>query len=591
MKKIFLTAFICFLLFSTLNLFSAGKQESDDSTQTEGIWVWGTPAWGGVYEEEILTEANKWLNKKFGITIRKISPMPQGTQAGQAFNLLTAKGEMPDVINGFGGLEATKFMVDLAEAGTILDLTPYFNDPQDYPIFSNADKAFLRAYMHDGKIYGFPTFGWPRDGKSGSYGTEWAIRDDIIEKYGRPTTMMEVLEVAKKIKADGITDANGEQGYPFAIHMFPEEPAGAVPGILGSTFGSGWEVDQQKRLMPVWASKEYKDALNWLNVMWREGLMNPGQWMTDQETLGDHYNVSKYGIVYGPTWVNAQYSTILRKQIDEGKAKVTDESYQEKLGYVMRKLEPPISDNPGLLTVGGAGYAFISADTPNPDGVMKLLEWYQSDEALISTHFDAGLLGVDWEWAKDEPWYWQTIGEEPGTRLRGGEYSTGSWIDSKKAEDNPPRVPPVVHYISTPSYDMFYNRVWYEWEDQFNTEKYGFEFYDEDYVEAMRKIRSPIPSYQQVIADLPPQEAAALNTVGQRIAEGLVGVITSESESVFEQNHTKFLQTLISVTNWKPIYTAKQQRWVDWLNENNIDDRNSLGSVTPLPLWEAVMGW
>ena len=591
MKKITIV-FFALLVVPVSVLSAAGAQEAAEPTETRGVWVWGTQAWGGVYEGAMLDDVNEWLNDRFGITIAKISPIPQGSTPGQALNLIIAQGKLPDLFGNFGGAEAVNYMADLAENGQIMPLTKYFEDPANYPILAEADRAYLRSYMYDGEIYSFPGYGWPRDGKSASYGQAWAIRVDVLEKYGEPTTMQEVLEVARKIKQDGITDANGQTGYPFAIHTYPENQGGsAVGGILSSTFGSGWKVDAKKRRVPTWASEEYKTALQWVNTMWREGLMSPGQWVNDQETLGEHYNVSRYGIVYGPSWVNAQFQNTLRSLIDEGKETADSPSYQARLPYRMVNLATPNTDNPGPIYPGTAPYGFLSADAPNPDGIMQLLEWYHSDEGCISSHFNAGLLGIDWEWVEGEEYIWQTIGEAPGTQERGGDHETGAWADAAKCRENPPRLPPVVHYLSTPSYQMFYGLAWYNYQDTINEEKYGYRFWDQDYIDEMADRTQPVPSYSQVVVETPPQEKAAFNTVQQRIREGVVEVAQAASAQEFESKYQRFVETLIAVTNWKPIHEAEQQRWLAWMEENGIDDRARLGSSTPIPEWRDVMGW
>lgn len=319
--------------------------------------------------------------------------------------------------------------------------------------------------------------------------------------------------------------------------------------------------------------------------------MSPGQWTNDPETLGEHYNVSKYGIVFGPSWVNAQFQNTLRSLINEEKETVDSPTYQARLPYRMVNVATPNTDDPGPIYPGTAPYGFVSADAPNPDGIMELLEWYQSDEGCISSHFNAGLLGTDWEWVEGKPYIWQTIGEDPGTQETGGDHDTGAWADAAKCRENPPRLPPVVHYLSTPSYQMFYGHTWYNYQDDINIEKYGYRFWDQDYIDEMAERVQPVPSYAQVVVDRPPQEKAAFNTVEQRIREGVVEVAQADSVKDFESKYQAFVETLIAVTNWKPIYEAEQQRWLEWMENNGVDDRARLGSVTPIPEWRQVMGW
>lgn len=51
--------------------------------------------------------------------------------------------------------------------------------------------------------------------------------------------------------------------------------------MIYSLKGAGWEVDDQKRLMPPWASVQTREAFAYLNQLSREGLLDPGQFFYD----------------------------------------------------------------------------------------------------------------------------------------------------------------------------------------------------------------------------------------------------------------------------------------------------------------------
>ena len=102
------------------------------------------------------------------------------------------------------------------------------------------------------------------------------------------------------------------------------------------------------------------------------------------------------------------------------------------------------------------------------------------------------------------------------------------------------------------------------------------------------KIVSPIPSYEQLTVTLPQQEASAEATAGERFDAAVAKLIQSGN---FEADYDVWLRSMISITNWKPIYETKQRRWQDWMRANNIDDRADLRTVTPRREWRTVMGW
>ena len=86
-------------------------------------------------------------------------------------------------------------------------------------------------------------------------------------------------------------------------------------------------------------------------------------------------------------------------------------------------------------------------------------------------------------------------------------------------------------------------------------------------------------------------ESGAFATAEQRFHEGMAQVLTSETPTAFEKNYEALLNQLLRVANWKPIYEKKQKGWEDWMKKNDVDDRATLGRVTPRPEWEEVMGW
>ncbi len=80
-------------------------------------------------------------------------------------------------------------------------------------------------------------------------------------------------------------------------------------------------------------------------------------------------------------------------------------------------------------------------------------------------------------------------------------------------------------------------------------------------------------------------------TATQRYNEGLAKVLTANSQAEFDQQYKAFLQSMISVTNWRPIYEAKQKRWTDWMAANKVDDRADLKAAVVVDEFKKVMGW
>ena len=94
-------------------LFAAGQGDTEATTEMRPIWVWGTPAWGGDYDPEVLEVSNKWAMENFGVTFKITSGIPQDMTRDQALQLVIAEGEFPDLINAI----SFTVMSELAEGG------------------------------------------------------------------------------------------------------------------------------------------------------------------------------------------------------------------------------------------------------------------------------------------------------------------------------------------------------------------------------------------------------------------------------------------------------------------------------------------
>ena len=119
-------------------------------------WAWGIPAHAGDYDPETLELANKWSMENFGVTFKITSGVPWGMTPDQALQLAIAESEFPDLMRNI----SFATMAELAAAGKLLPLDKYFNDPENYPIFAEADMQELLKFRVNGVLYGIPGFGW-----------------------------------------------------------------------------------------------------------------------------------------------------------------------------------------------------------------------------------------------------------------------------------------------------------------------------------------------------------------------------------------------------------------------------------------------
>jgi len=592
-----------FLLVGAFAFAGGQVDKGAKAAPAKPVWVWGTPAWAGDYDEASLAKANEWSQKMFGTTFTIKGHTPSGSTPVQALNLIMAQGEFPDVMIGFYGDEGKKLLVDLAKQGKTAALDKYFSDPKNYPVFAEADKDYLRAYLYQGKIFALPGYGWimKKSDPWWNYGAyTWIQRLDVYEKFGAPKTLTELYAQMQKIKADKtITDLEGKPTIPFG---WQPDIMGGIQGFATTAQGAGWEVDAQKRLMPQWAAQEYYNNLKYLNMLWREGMMSQGAFTLDVNKFQEDLSAARYAFDIGSTWnVSLMRDSVVRNKVD----KLGKDNPETKAAIARQHimLLNPVQDNPGRITNDQVGMTFMSAKNPNLDGTMKMYNFILSDEGLITQFFGAGYKDVHWKFMPD-PQHWQLL---PAAEVKNPAHNqdaqdwAGGWRDAEKSKTNPPLVLPVVQYGSSPSYSSYTEKYIYA-RLAMEQEAYGFKAglkpgeptineWGLNFATQVAKIAKPIPSYQQVIAEIPALENSAMTTATQRLREGLAKVVSAASEAEFETEYKTLMTFLVGVTNWKPIYEARQKRWVDWMAENKFDDRPSLATVTPVAAWKTVMGW
>ena len=597
MKKLVLVFLILLLGVSTA--FTEGQGEAAE-VEDRPIWIWGLRA--DRIDPDYEEMGNEWAQEKFGASFYAEGYFP-AAQYIQGFNTLLAEGKMPDVLAGVPyNVQGLKLLTDLARFEKIMPLDKYFEDPENYAVFAEADQDYLRAYKFGGKLYAVPGWNWRirKDDPFVGKFPGWFMGLDINQKYGNPSSYAELYTMLKKVKSDGMTGPYGEPRVPFGLMVSTDMRW--VKLVLNQGGGAGWEVDPQKRLMPVWASEEIYAQIKYFNMLWREGLMSPGAYLSGPGQFEADIAKGLYAVGVGHGgYTTASRETITRLVDELGPDHKDVKAYQAKQMIMML---PPIADNPGRYTVTNTRFIVISATNPNPDATMGLLNWMVSDEGVISVMNHVGLKGVDWEEAP-APRYWQVKGgfhgeENAGTQTKkvGGLWEMG-YTDPDTGEKTArfPWVWPMIR----PPYSYWVVRFDYEGMKRYR-EHYGIPIAEKpgepDGAEwgvywnlALNEFASSIPSYAQVIQDVPPLEAAALATAEQKYNNGLVRCLTAKTEAEFQAEYEKMISSLIGSANWKPIYEAKNKRWVDWLELNKFDDRPELSAVTPIASWKDVMEW
>jgi len=604
MKKLLILAVLG--IFLCTSAFSTGKQAAAEPARP--IWFWGIPAgWvaGGTFTEQALAKGNEWMQKNFGITFRMTS-IPEGSTVTQGVTLLLAQGQLPDVMAIGGWNSDTKRLVnDMVNQGKLISFDKYFKDPKNYPTLAEADMTFLRPYQFKGKQYVFPGNGWrrkPDDPRQVS--PFWMVRLDIgltaggVDKL--PKNSDDLLAFLKKVKSANYVDLDGQPIWPLAVA--PDATLTNMTNMLKQFKGAGWQIDDQYRYGPWWASQEMYEALKYGNTLWREGILPANTFTVNAEQFGLKGNRCGFGMNINGNYTQNTYMAMVDKfGADSAEAKKVRAVSQ--VAMLSPVLEPKLS----AIHEGLPQSTVVTTACPAPDKLVKLFDFLSSGEGFLTLYWDAGLKDRDWVYIDDPLWKWKSISTptegsvtEGTDQIRQTRALLGVWRNPAAAEKNPPEVLPYMFWLTNKAgplhaewgYGNIYSyktKTKFPWGDP---EDGGFtmNYNDNTLCRKHATYMSPRPSYTNFIEDLTPLESAAFGTADQRWGENLARVISAASPDQFEEAYKTLLTAMMSVADWKTVYGKLQNQWETWLKDN-YNDKNEIGKITWRPEFKQKMGW
>ncbi|MCL2833550.1 MAG: extracellular solute-binding protein [Treponema sp.] len=289
--------------------------------------------------------------------------------AAEAFNLLLASGDLPDIIqynNGWknvaGGLDG------LINDKVIMDLTPYFNNNMpNMRKLLNDNPAKLDALMKtgSGKYWAFTKFYIDESCWAGPI-----IRKDYIDKMNLniPTTIDEWYNVLKTFKANGVQIPLG----------FEKDPTFPTYGI----FIGAWDVikdfyvgtDKKIHYGPI--EDGYRQFLANFSKWYSEGLIDPEFAAIDVPT----YKSKAVNGIYGAfTGSSAEHFGAYNAEISKntpGAGLVATPYPKLTANQTLRFRQQSESVRPGMWTA-------VSAKTKYAAEICKMFDYMYSPEGSI----------------------------------------------------------------------------------------------------------------------------------------------------------------------------------------------------------------
>ncbi|MFF2091359.1 hypothetical protein [Paenibacillus sp. NPDC058174] len=338
-----------------------------------------------------------WREKEPGINVQ--IEATQG-DAMTALNLKLNTGGFEDAAI-FGRTDiVTSAMI---KSNTVLPLEQYFDMPDKYPGLAAIPKVYLdRMKDKDGHIWSIPA--WfdqnPQDPWPGWASLGWFVRSDVLEKTGMTVDDLKTIDgVEKYLKAAAQQkDASGKNLIPLSFLSDANDE-----NVILSTFGvtvasAGGVVPVEKKgegVEFIYDNPQYKAAYQWMNKMYREGLI-------DHEVITDKKERYKEKNKTGRVALNAGGFFNMDAQLWEVLDGPTEPAwYYQAIPYPQVEGVSKVGANQ-IVNPYPANDIFINKDTKNLEAILKFFDYTLTQKPEQQQVVSEGPPGVFWDWT-DQP--------------------------------------------------------------------------------------------------------------------------------------------------------------------------------------------
>lgn len=340
----------------------------------------------------------EWIRENLNIDLQVSTYADYETK----MNTLLAANQLPDLFAIWGNVS------DVIGTGSLLELTDWVESeaPNIREDYENIPE--LSRYKVNGGIY---TLAQIRRDDNWEQGSVPCIRTDLLEEQNLPvpTTWEELYEVLGKL-AEAYPDsiAYGTRGDDRLLfnYMSPIRGLGSDYGLYQDEAGT-WHMGCLE--------DSYKEALEYLHQMYEAGILDNEYLIVSADDWKSGLATGKYLFYYdNPVFLDTLNKTLRETNPDA-------------------RLEPIMFlENADGETVnyGHSDHYYnvwgISADTEQPEVVMKFINWLYSEEGGRLMNY--GIEGVHYEMADGKPQFKQEVVEEYLSRTGDPTYEAGSEI-------------------------------------------------------------------------------------------------------------------------------------------------------------------
>lgn len=458
------------------------------------------------------------------------------------FNLKLADGNWEDVITMTGDKATYDIRLSkLIENDAVLDLTPYFNDPANYPNLAKIPKEALAFWAQpDGKIYSVPG-AWHDEGAPIFWlAAGWYILPSIAEQVGIPLDSIKTMDDVKNyliaVKNAGLKTADGLDVIPLSGGANLDGLRTVLAAYGLDTAGTGYA-----KIGDAWThyrdTDQYKAALKFLNDLNRAGALDPEYTSITNDQLVERLMGSRVAMVVGNAW--PFWSTVTA-----GETPVT------KLDMLQFPKVEGVDKVGTLMTFNpyGSASVAVSKNTKYADRIMKWFDYYSETGKYRDWEALNGPIEQTWTWDEargGEP-YFKFIDEDIITAKNTGDYNQIEALGWQ-----------IASFLPSPyKYDL----------NEYTMDNEGLAWIfkmNNAYLNAESPYYVKIRPVDMVTipADSPyTVNAAALKDVDLQYAASM---IAAESDEVFEQQYTEYREQLEAKGKWSEVNAQLQELYKD----------------------------
>ncbi|MFD0714564.1 hypothetical protein [Paenibacillus sp. GCM10027626] len=381
---------------------SGASDTADTGSKEFKLWIGWTTA---VNNDSLVQQY--WRVKEPGIKVTMESL--QG-DALTALNLKLNTGGFEDAAF-FGRKETIK--TAMIKSGTIQSLEQYFEMPDKYPNLAAIPKVYLDQMKDaEGHIWSIPVdfdqdpdnpwTGWASQG--------WYVRTDVLEKAGMTIEDLSTLEGIETYlrKAKMQQDSSGKPLLPLGMSLTNNNES-----VILSTFGvktasgSGVVPVQKKDdgFMLWLDDPQFKAAYQWMNSMYREGLLDPEVTVDKSERYKEKNKSGRYAINATSFW---NMGPSLWESLDG----------PTEPGWFYQVI--PFPKVQGVQKIGintivnpfPAEDIYISKNTKNLEAILEFFDYALQQKEEMQLVITEGPPGLYWDWIDQPLGKWKFIDEK-----------------------------------------------------------------------------------------------------------------------------------------------------------------------------------